>query len=212
MATDFKEQVIALAAVFQFASQVEKLAKTGTITNKDIGIAVSSLLCQNPNHTLDVYGRIGHLHPGFSMLINVLKRAPKSSNDCIRYVMGILHLQRRLQKKPSMLSTISSRLEASKRQCEYFSITHENIISGLANIYTSTVSTFNFRIQVTGEYQHLQQRNITNQIRTILFAGIRSAILWQQLGGNRIKIIFQRKQILKIAEKLLEESKEDLLK
>ncbi|MGH1485939.1 MAG: high frequency lysogenization protein HflD [Cellvibrionaceae bacterium] len=211
MAKDVTGQTIALAAIFQFAAQVEELAKTGHISPDDFKVSVDSLFCQNPAETVEVYGNLHNISLGLNALLDTLKRKPSRSNDCVRYVMGVLHLQKRLQKHPNMLNIIGSRLEKSHKQSEHFSPTHDNVIAGLADIYSDTISTFSFRIQVMGEYQHLQQTRVANQIRTLLFAGIRSAVLWRQLGGSRIKIIFQRNNIIKIAEKLLEDASKDLL-
>ncbi len=205
MASDLKGQTVALAAMFQFSACVEQLAKTGHVNQKDFEVSVNSLFNQNPTNTLDVYGGIEQLETGLSFLIANLSRSPKRSSDCIRYVMGILHLQKHLSKKSSMLDMIAKRLDKSRLQVEHFSITHENVIAGLADIYTDTISTFSFRIQVTGEYQFLQQTRIANQIRTLLFAGVRSAVLWRQLGGNRLKAIYQRTTILETARSLHKE-------
>ena len=205
MASDLKGQTVALAAMFQFSACVEQLAKTGHVNQKDFEVSVNSLFNQNPTNTLDVYGGIEQLETGLSFLIANLSRSPKRSSDCIRYVMGILHLQKQLSKRSSMLDIISKRLDKSRLQVEHFSMTHENVIAGLADIYTDTISTFSFRIQVIGEYQFLQQTRIANQIRTLLFAGVRSAVLWRQLGGNRLKAIYQRTAILETARSLQKE-------
>ncbi len=205
MASDLKGQTVALAAMFQFSACVEQLAKTGHVNQKDFEVSVNSLFNQNPTNTLDVYGGIEQLETGLSFLIANLSRSPKRSSDCIRYVMGILHLQKQLSKRSSMLDIISKRLDKSRLQVEHFSMTHENVIAGLADIYTATISTFSFRIQVIGEYQFLQQTRIANQIRTLLFAGVRSAVLWRQLGGNRLKAIYQRTAILETARSLQKE-------
>jgi high frequency lysogenization protein len=37
-----------------------------------------------------------------------------------------------------------------------------------------------------------------------LLAGIRSAVLWRQLGGTRFQLLFSRKRIVSDAEELLE--------
>ena len=205
MANDLKGQTIALAAMFQFSACVEQLAKTGHVNQKDFEVSVNSLFNQNPADTLEIYGDIEQLATGLSFLIANLSRSPARSSDCIRYVMGILHLQKQLSKKSSMLNMIAKRLDKSRLQVRHFSITHENVIAGLADIYTDTISTFNFRIQVMGEYQFLQQTRIANQIRTLLFAGVRSAVLWRQLGGNRLKAIYQRTAILEVARSLQKE-------
>jgi high frequency lysogenization protein len=110
-----------------------------------------------------------------------------------------------------MMDVIGSRLDKSRQQAEHFSKNHENVIAGLAEIYSDTISTFSFRIQVLGEYRHLQQTRIANQIRTLLFAGIRSAVLWRQLDGRRLKIILHRNKIARIAEQLLKDAKREQL-
>jgi len=208
---DLNGQTIALAAIFQFAAQVEQLAKTGHVQQDVFKTAVGSLFSKNPTNTLAVYGKISHLELGLNTLLDSLKRKPSRSNDCIRYVMGILHLQRRLEKQNDMLNIIGSRLDKSRQQSEHFSETHDNVIASLADIYSDTISTFSFRIQVMGEYQHLQQARIANQIRTLLFAGVRSAVLWRQLGGRRLKIILNRNKMTRIAEQLLEQAKQEHL-
>ena len=205
MANDIKGQTVALAAMFQFSACVEQLAKTGHVNQQHVEVSVNSLFNQDPTDTFDVYGGIEQLETGLSFLIANLSRSPKRSSDCIRYVMGILHLQKQLSKKEAMLAVIAKRLDKSRLQVEHFSTTHENVIAGLADIYSDTISTFSFRIQVMGEYQFLQQTRIANQIRTLLFSGVRSAILWRQLGGNRLKAIYQRTAILEIARSLQKE-------
>ena len=97
------------------------------------------------------------------------------------------------------------------QQADIFDPTHDNVIASLADIYTGTISTFSFRIQVNGDYQYLQQARIGNQIRVLLFAGIRSAILWRQLGGSRLQIIIKRKKIIESTDWLIKQAKEQLL-
>jgi high frequency lysogenization protein len=200
LTVDVRGQTLALAAIFQVAGQVETLAKTGRIPNADIENAVKSLFCQNPSNLEDVYGDVKNIEAGLKLLRDTLQRKPSKSNDTVRYVMGILHLQKRLHKNPSMLNIIGSRLEKTQKQLEHFSHTHDNIMASLASIYSDTISTFSFRIQVVGEYQYLQQTRLANQIRALLFSGIRSAVLWRQLGGSRLRILFKRKQIINIIE------------
>ncbi|MBX2807538.1 MAG: high frequency lysogenization protein HflD [Cellvibrionaceae bacterium] len=204
-------QIMALAAIFQYAAQVEQLATTGHLHNQDMELAVKSLLCQNPTSTIEVYGDITKLDKGLRHLIAIFERKTTNSKDCIRYVMGILHLQKQLLKRPDMLQLIAKRIEKSQEQAITFSPTHENVIAGLADIYTDTISQLGFRIQVKGEYTYLQQARIANQIRTLLFSSIRSAVLWRQLGGRRLSLIWHRKATLSQAQQLLKNTKSDLL-
>lgn len=202
---------MALASIFQCASQVEKLAKFGHAAPAQFETAINSLLCQNPDQPLDVYGQISNLELGLSTLIDVFERRPVEHKDAIRYVMSVLHLQKQLMKRQDMLAVIGSRLEKSQQQVESFSSTHENVVANLAEVYTDTISRLSFRIQVMGEYNYLQQSRIANQVRVLLFAAIRSAVLWRQLGGNRLTLIWKRKQAVQLAKKSLEEAKRELL-
>jgi high frequency lysogenization protein len=54
------------------------------------------------------------------------------------------------------------------------------------------------RIQVGGSGVYLQQPAIAQRIRCMLFVAIRSAFLWQQLGGTRIHLMLQRKTLVKL--------------
>jgi high frequency lysogenization protein len=80
------------------------------------------------------------------------------------------------------------------------------LIEKLAELYTQTISTLTPRIMVNGEHGHLENPVIAAKVRTALFAGIRSAFLWHQLGGNRWQLLFSRKKIANEAREILRAS------
>ena len=65
----------------------------------------------------------------------------------------------------------------------------------LSNIYQQTLSKFEPRIVVNGENKFLTDENHSSRIRTALFAGVRSVILWRQLGGSKLKLLFLKRSI-----------------
>ncbi|WP_043316234.1 high frequency lysogenization protein HflD [Microbulbifer sp. HZ11] len=195
--SNWRDQALALAGVFQSAILVERLAKTGTAPADQMETAIYSLFQQNPETTEDVFGGVEKLLPGLRAARQLIAtRNHPEYTDCLRYVLSILYLQRQLAKKPDLLSIIGSRLEKAQLQMDHFGIGHENVYANLASIYSDTLSTFRFRIQVLGDFNFLQQQRIANQIRTMLFAGVRSAMLWRQLGGRRLHLLFQRKKLI----------------
>ena len=200
----WKDQALALAGVFQAAILVERLAKTGTAPAEQLETGIYSLFQQNPETTDDVFGGVEKLLPGLRAARQLLAtRQHPEYTDCLRYVLSILYLQRQLAKKPDLLSIIGSRLEKTQLQTEHFGIGHENVYASLASIYSDTLSTFRFRIQVLGDFNYLQQQRIANQIRTMLFAGVRAATLWRQLGGRRLHLLFQRKKLIAAMDALI---------
>lgn len=202
--SNWKEQALALAGVFQAAILVERLAKTGTAPGEQLETGVYSLFQQNPETAEDVFGGVEKLLPGLRAARQLLAtRQHPEYTDCLRYVLSMLYLQRQLAKKPDLLSIIGSRLEKAQTQTDHFGTGHENVFANLASIYSDTLSTFRFRIQVLGDFNYLQQQRIANQIRTMLFAGVRAATLWRQLGGRRLQLLFKRKKLIAAMDALI---------
>ncbi len=204
----WQDRTIALAGVTQAVALVDQLARTGYLDTQCFETCIHSLFQLTPDSTADVFAGADKLQKGLSLLNEMLEnpRANERGNQMLGYCLGVLHLQRRLQKNARMLDEISGRLVQAKQQAEHFGPSHDNVVANLADIYTTTISTFQFRIQVVGEYQYLQQPRLANQVRVALFAAIRAAMLWRQVGGTRLQLLFQRGQLGKQAQQLLREN------
>jgi len=206
---NFESRTLAFAGVFRAASLVNTLANEGTLSDDDLRISVESIFNTEPGNVVEVFGKVENLSVGFNTMLNQLGKDSQNRNiDVARYVVSMLFLERRLMKNPEMLETLSTGVDLATRQSEHFSTTHENVISNLADLYSRTISELGPRIMVNGEQSHLETTAISNKIRTVLLAGIRSAVLWQQLGGRRWHIIFNRGKYLKLAENFLKNDKD----
>lgn len=200
---NLQDITLALAGVVQAAMLVEQVAKTGQVQQDAYKCSIESLFDLNPASTLAVYGGSAqHLRIGLEALRDMLAGQHKHQ-EAMRYALGALHLQKKLAGRKDMLNTIASRIAQAATQAEHFSSTHDNVIGNLGQVYSETISTFRFRIQVMGDYNYLQQTRIASQIRALLLASIRSAMLWRQLGGNRWQLLLQRKALAAQVEQLL---------
>ena len=198
-----REQIAALAGVFQAAVLVERLAKTGQISEASLEPSIQSIFVTSPQNVSEVYGGYDKLTEGRRVLKGVLARDTHAvQGDIIRYALAMVHLEKKLKGQPEMLSTIGQRVERAKDQVTHFGLLHENVLSSLGSLYLDTISTFKTRIQVTGEQQYLQIPANAIKIRTILLAGIRSAMLWRQTGGSRWQLFFARKKLLDALNRL----------
>jgi len=192
-----RDQLIALAGIFQACQLVETLAKTGSVPSDRFSVSIESLFNKNPETTEAVFGSVDQLHLGIESMQELLTlQSGAKQSDTLRYVVGVVHLAKKLRNNKKMLHSLSERLDHASRQAEHFSITHANVIANLAQVYQDSISTFRHRIQVNGYASYLQQENIAQRIRCLLFAGIRAAMLWHQLGGRRRHLILNRKDIL----------------
>lgn len=211
MSKKLEDITIALAGIFQASGLVEQLAKTGYVPGDAYRCSIESLFAIDPPDTRAVYGgTLAHLIPGLEILQATLEPGNQRHRDALRYSLGVVHLQKKLRARKDMMGALSSRLKQAARQAEHFSSTHENVIGNLGDLYKETISTFRFRIQVTGDQGYLQQTRIANQVRALLLAGIRAATLWRQVGGTRWQLLFRRKQIAATVDRLLREAKAEL--
>ncbi|TWI53132.1 high frequency lysogenization protein [Pseudomonas duriflava] len=192
------EQLVALGAVFEAAVLVDRLAKTGQISEAPLACMLGSLLARNPRNTLEVYGGDSvNLREGLKALSSALERNPSSlQKEPLRYALTMIALERRLERRGDMLELIGKRLDQVQQQVQHFGLVHDNVIAAFGSIYEDTLSTFRQRIQVHGEMRHLQVPSNAAKVRTLLLAGIRSARLWRQLGGHRWQMVFSRRKLL----------------
>ncbi|MGO2354344.1 MAG: high frequency lysogenization protein HflD [Marinomonas foliarum] len=206
MSSREKEQTIALSAVFQAAELVSILAKTGKVDNASLQPLLDSILMLNAGSTEDIYGGQwdcqSNLALGRRITRQALGKERSSVNpDTLRYALSLIHLENKLSKTPEMLSQIGQKItHIEQKKAHYESVLHENMLASISGMYQDTLSKLPFRIQVHGDSRFLQQPQISNQVRAILMAGIRAAMLWRQLGGKRWHLIFKRKALLNALE------------
>ena len=123
--------------------------------------------------------------------------------ETTRYAIALLHLERQLSNHRDMSERLINDIEEVGRQCDYFGgCMNSTVIGRLAEIYKETISELGPKIIVKGEQDHLGNPEIAAQIRALLLAGIRSAVLWRQAGGSRFTMFFRRKKMIAEAKKL----------
>lgn len=198
-----QDQAAALAGVFQAATLVDQLARTGQWSEEALQPSIHSIFVTCPNNVAEVYDGFGRLAMGKKTLAAVISRDNSAiSGDVIRYGLAMIHLEKKLSCNKKMLNTIGERLRKTQEQVNHFGLLHDNVISSLASIYLDTLSTFKTRITVAGDTRYLQNQTNANRIRAILLAGIRSATLWRQCGGSRWHLFISRKNLLDGLQKL----------
>ncbi|WP_275287017.1 high frequency lysogenization protein HflD [Halomonas elongata] len=195
-------QALALAGVFQAASLVDELARTGQVDQRAWDTLVHATLDTHPESFESIYG--GHpnnLRQGLDTLEGVLGR--RQANPVVmRYGFSLLMLMNKLRGNNAMMDDLGQRLTRVQGQAEHFGETHENIIASLGEVYQQTLSTLKTRIVVQGDPSLLQSRMMPERVRACLLAGVRFALLWHQQGGRRWKLIFQRNALKKALDTL----------
>lgn len=213
MSYTITDRTIAIAGIYQAVHLVQQIANTGTVDEQDFETCIQSIFCVDMDKTADTFGDQSNISTGLRALIEQLggqsgKNEPEKPKDMYitKYAIGAMVLEKQLKKNPDMLDEISTGIERARNQAEHFSMTHDNVIASLADLYTKTISTLKPRIMVHGEQLHISNPNQTNKIRALLLAAIRAVVLWRQCGGTRWQLIFQRQSIIDAAQTILNDS------
>jgi high frequency lysogenization protein len=117
--------------------------------------------------------------------------------------VAVLRLERKLKRRPAMLETLREGIVAAQRQVEHLGQAHVSVLARLSDLYSSTLSTLRPRVVVQGNPLHLTQPAQVQRIRALLLAGVRSTVLWRQLGGSHWTLLFKRRQCAMLARGLL---------
>ena len=197
------EQTIALAGLYQSCEVVSKIAWKGEYVEKDLIPLINCILKINSTNTEDVYMNIASLETG---LIHFRKQIVGDiftrSSETRRYIASLKQLSNNLMQDNKCINEIQMLLK--KMDDDSSSMTVDEKSMELSNIYQKTLSKFEPRIVVNGENIYLTDQVQASRIRTALFAGVRSLILWQQLGGSKLKLLFLKSSFSKQIDKYLE--------
>jgi high frequency lysogenization protein len=198
------DRALALAGIFQAAGLVYQIAHQGTMETSPYSVSIASIFEINPASTTAVYGSVQGLHYGLQLIMEQLSGdSAKRNMEIVKYLVAMMHLERQLNRRPTVLEKVSAGIDKARSQSLHYSLSHDNVIASLANCYTETISNLTPRIIVSGEHGYLTNPNVANKVRALLLAGIRSAVLWRQIGGNRLQLLFGRRGLLEAAHQLL---------
>jgi len=203
--TDWESQAIALAAVLESAMIVDQLARTGAAPTGEMEALCSALFQFEWEHIGDVFGGTDGLHRGLARLRDLCRQGSTgSAKQVMGYAMSMLYLSDKLGRDKDKLEIIRNRLDHTSHKIEYFDADFDNIAASVSSIYQDTLSQYRYRIQVSGSAEHLQNARTADRVRTLLFAGVRAAMLWRYVGGSRLRFLLNRKRIAAACDTLLD--------
>jgi high frequency lysogenization protein len=199
-----ENQTIALAGVFQAASLVDQLSTVGKINQAAFDCSFDSLFTFEAPTTIEVYGDLASIQSGLKALEMYLSgEGDKPTKAMTYYILTLLKIAKQLKKNDGMSSQVFEGLKAINTQSSAFELGRSNVTSKVAALYQETISTLSPRIIVKGEQSYLSNSDTASRIRTLLLAGIRSAILWNQIGGSQWRLLFTRASYVQSAKTLL---------
>ena len=192
MSNSFDDRVLALAGLVQALAQVRRIADTGQSENRLLQSALDSVFHIDAANAEAVYGSAGQLRPGLRQLRDYL--ADGNKDEALgKLAMAVLQLERRFVRSGDITSKVQAGLRQLAGEAQAQGSTHPDVIAELARLYADTISTLRPRVMVQGNPHYLGQAGVVAEIRALLLAALRSAVLWRQLGGSLWDFVLQRR-------------------
>ncbi len=202
MSRPVSERVLALAGLAQSLQQVRRIADTGQSEAAVVQTAIESLFRIEATNTADVYGSVAGVSSGLRLVRGYLGEGNKDE-ALARLGLSVLQLERRFIRDGSTASAVHSGIVDISAQARTLGSTHPDVLTALGTLYADTISHLRPRVMVQGNPHYLAQPAVVAEIRAILLAAVRSAVLWRQLGGNYWDFLFSRRAMLDAANDLL---------
>tara|TARA_R110002049_G_scaffold2743_3_gene21036 strand:+ start:85641 stop:86258 length:618 start_codon:yes stop_codon:yes gene_type:complete len=205
MTAEYTNRTIALAGMHQALSQVQQIAWDANYDYSQIDICLSSLFVRNPDTYTDVFGSIDNLRAGLTALrASFTQKQDKQALERARYMVSLMVLSKNINNNSELGKQIGTTLSLLDEAAGNLQDQRDYIIERIAQLYQNAISPLTPRVIVYGDPKILQSDANAATIRAMLFAGIRSALLWYQAGGSQLNLLLGKSKYLNTINQMLD--------
>ncbi|MET4726855.1 high frequency lysogenization protein [Lysobacter enzymogenes] len=192
---ELSERTLALAGLAQALAQVRRIADTGQANASVLQTALDSVFRIDASSPSAVYGGIAQLRPGLMLAQDYFSSRVKDEH-LPRLGLAVLQLERRFVQDGAMTEKVLSGIRAQADNAQRLGSAHPDVIAALGTLYADTLSHLRPRVLVQGNPHYLGQPGVVAEVRAVLLAAVRSAVLWRQLGGSYWDFVLRKRAIV----------------
>lgn len=193
------ERVLALAGLAQALRQVRRIAETGQADAAVLQTALDSVFRIDAASAEEVYGGVDALRPGLRLLRDYFN-GQGDDEQLPKLALSVTQLERKFVADADMPQRVHDGIAAASADAGRLGSTHPEVLAALGGLYADTVSHLRPRVMVQGNPHYLGQSDIVAEIRAVLLASLRSAVLWRQMGGSVWDFLLRRRQMQQAVE------------
>jgi high frequency lysogenization protein len=195
------DRMLALAGLVQALAQVRRIADTGQADAAILATALDSVFRIDADSPAAVYDGETALRPGLLLLRDYFRN--ETRDELLpRLALALLQLERRFARDP-MAQQVHDGILALAPSAQRLGSSHPEVLATLGSLYSDTVSQLRPRVMVQGNPHYLGQAAVVAEIRAVLLAALRSAVLWRQLGGSLWDFLLRRRAMVDAIEAAL---------
>jgi len=201
-----KNTTLALAGIYQSAELVRQIAQQGSVEVAPFKSSIGSIFKIDADSTADVYDGLVGVKTGLITLSNHLHHINYNAREkaLMRYVSSVMTLERKLFKRNDLLVAIRTGVEDALKLTYLYEPIDQRVVNYLGNVYFETLQPMRYPIPIFGEARYIENDQNINTILALILAGLRSAVLWRQVGGNRFQLLWARMKIVHTAQQFID--------
>ena len=200
--SEMHDRVLALAGLAQALRQVRRVAETGQAEGTVLETALGSVFRIDAGSTAEVYDGVPNVRPGLMLLRDYL--ANHGQDPLLpQLALAVTQLERRFVQDDDIAGRVHEGILTARLDAERLGTAHPDVLAKLGTLYADTVSQLRPRVLVQGNPHYLGQAPIVAEIRAMLLAALRSAVLWRQSGGSPWDFLLRRGAMAQAVEDLL---------
>lgn len=199
MTMDVRSRVLALAGMMQALKLVRQIADTGHADGEGERNALDSVFRIDAASAEAVYGNSRAVRGGLLLLRDYF--TDRSSDQALpKLGMAVLQIERRFVGDDAVARQVLDGIRTLEGIAERQGSIHPDVISKLGQLYADTVSHLRPKVIVQGNPHYLQQADVVAEIRALLLAALRSAVLWRQMGGTMWDFVLSKRAMIAAIE------------
>lgn len=193
--SELEQRMLALAGMVQALRQVRQIAESGQADHAVVGTALDSVFRIDAASPEAVYGSADALQPGLRLLRDYFGN--QGHDELLpRLSLAVMQLERRFVRETDTARKVHDGILALAPSAERLGNNHPEVLAALGSLYADTVSHLRPRVLVQGNPHYLGQAGVVAEIRAVLLAALRSAVLWRQLGGSLWDFLLRRREMV----------------
>jgi len=187
-------RVLALAGLAQALAQVRRIADTGQAHAEVLGTALDSVFRIDARDAADVFGGESALRNGLLLLRDYFD-GTMPDDQLPRLALAVMQLERRFVRDADMAQRVQDGIQAQADAAGRLGSTHPDVLNALGALYADTLSHLRPRVLVQGNPHYLGQAAVVAEVRAVLLAAVRSAVLWRQMGGTMWDFLLRKREM-----------------
>ena len=200
MTMDVRSRVLALAGMLQALKLVRQIADTGHADGEGERNALDSVFRIDAASAEAVFGGNARSLRGGLLLLRDYFTDRSSDQALPKLGMSVLQIERRFVADDAVARQVLDGIRRLEGIAERQGSIHPDVISKLGQLYADTISHLRPKVIVQGNPHYLQQADVVAEIRALLLAALRSAVLWRQMGGTMWDFVLRKRAMMQAIE------------